>query len=46
VLSLADGHDKATVAKLSFCTAEEVDRIQAAFEQGGVEAIAQFKLKD
>jgi hypothetical protein len=44
VLNLAEGRDKAYISKVSFCTLDEIDRIERAFEQGGVEAIIQFKL--
>jgi hypothetical protein len=43
ILNLAEGRDKAFVAKTCFCSVEEIDRIERAFEQEGVEAVVQFE---
>ena len=44
LLKLAEGRDKAFISKTLFCTLDEIDRIEKAFGQGGVEAAIQLKM--
>lgn len=44
LLKLSEGRDKAFISKTLFCTMDEIDRIEKAFEQGGVEAAMQLKM--
>ena len=43
ILNLAKAKDKEFISEASFCTPEEIDLIEKAFEQGGVEAVIQFR---
>ena len=45
VLNLADGRDKALISRTCFCSLEEIDRIESAFEKGGVEAVIEFEVQ-
>lgn len=44
VPNLAEDRDKAFIAEASFCTLDEIDRTEKAFDQGGVESIAKYRV--
>ena len=44
ILNLAEGKDRPFISKATFCTLDEIDRIERAFKESGLEGIRQMKL--